>query len=137
MVGPSEEAVSPVTRVLVTGSAGFIGFHLSRLLLAEGFVVQGFDGMTDYYDVALKRRRHQVLLQHPNFAATEGRLEDRETFDRVADAFAPEVIVHLAAQAGVRYSLEAPLAYLESNVIGTLSVLGCEIFLAAATTQRL
>ena len=112
-----------MTRVLVTGSAGFIGFHLSRLLLDEGFTVQGFDGMTDYYDVALKRRRHAMLLQHPAFAAAEGRLEDRAAFDRVADDFRPEVIVHLAGQAGVRYSLKAPLSYLESNVIGTLSVM--------------
>jgi UDP-glucuronate 4-epimerase len=112
-----------VTRVLVTGSAGFIGYHLSRLLLAEGFTVQGYDGMTDYYDVSLKRRRHAMLLQHPGFAATEGLLEDRAAFDHMADDFAPQVIVHLAGQAGVRYSLEAPLAYLESNVIGTLSVM--------------
>lgn len=112
-----------MTRVLVTGTAGFIGFHLARLLLAEGFTVQGYDGMTDYYDVALKRRRHAMLLQHPGFAAAEGRLEDRAAFDRVADGFRPEVIVHLAAQAGVRHSLEAPLDYLESNVIGTLTVM--------------
>ncbi len=128
-------------RILVTGSAGFIGFHLSRLLLQEGFTVQGFDGMTDYYDVSLKRRRHAMLLQHPAFAATEGLLEDRAAFDRMADAFEPEVIVHLAGQAGVRYSLEAPLSYLESNVIGTLSVLeaakrhGVRHLLAASTSS--
>lgn len=112
-----------MTRVLITGTAGFIGFHLARLLLAEGFAVQGYDGMTAYYDVALKRRRHQMLLQSPDFHAAEGLLEDRASFDRVADAFRPEVIVHLAGQAGVRYSLEAPLSYLEANVIGTLGVL--------------
>ncbi len=112
-----------MTRVLVTGSAGFIGFHLCRLLLAEGLDVRGLDAMTDYYDVGLKRRRHQVLLQYPQFAADETRLEDCQAFDAAADSFAPEVIVHLAAQAGVRHSIEAPRDYLESNVIGTLSVL--------------
>jgi|TARA_R100000501_G_C2630918_1_gene126646 UDP-glucuronate 4-epimerase len=110
-------------KVLVTGSAGFIGFHLSRLLLAEGFEVRGYDGMTDYYDVALKRRRHAMLQQDPNFAAIEGMLEDQAKFDALADAFQPDVIVHLAAQAGVRYSLENPRAYLDSNVIGTFNVM--------------
>jgi|TARA_R100000935_G_scaffold57753_1_gene92474 UDP-glucuronate 4-epimerase len=110
-------------RILITGTAGFIGFHLAKLLLAEGFIIHGFDGMTDYYDVALKQRRHQMLLQSPNFAATEGMLEDQALFDRIADEFAPDVIVHLAAQAGVRYSLENPRAYLDSNVIGTFNVM--------------
>ncbi len=110
-------------KVLITGTAGFIGFHLARLLLAEGFRVHGYDGMTDYYDVTLKQRRHAMLLQTPGFSATEGMLEDQRLFDQVADDFAPEVIIHLAAQAGVRYSLENPRAYLDSNVIGTFNVM--------------
>ena len=110
-------------KVLVTGTAGFIGFHLARLLLAEGFRVQGYDGMTDYYDVRLKQRRHAMLLQHPNFSAMEGMLEDQARFDALADEFRPDVIVHLAAQAGVRYSLENPRAYLDANVIGTFNVM--------------
>ena len=110
-------------RILVTGTAGFIGFHLAKLLLAEGFRVQGYDGMTDYYDVRLKQRRHAMLLQNGNFSATEGMLEDQVRFDQVADDFAPDVIVHLAAQAGVRYSLENPRAYLDANVIGTFNVM--------------
>lgn len=110
-------------RILVTGTAGFIGYHLSELLLAEGVQVHGYDGITDYYDVQLKRRRHQRLMQHPNFAATEGMLEDRERLQSVAAEFRPDVIVHLAAQAGVRYSLENPRAYVDSNVVGTLNVL--------------
>ena len=110
-------------RVFITGTAGFIGFHLARLLLDEGFVVHGFDGMTDYYDVTLKQRRHQMLHQKPGFAATEAMLEDQATLDAAVDAFAPDVIVHLAAQAGVRYSLENPRAYLDANVIGTFNVM--------------
>lgn len=111
------------TRVLITGTAGFIGYHLARLLLAEGFTVHGYDGMTDYYDVRLKQRRHAMLLQHPRFAATEAMLEDEVRFNAVADTFQPDVIVHLAAQAGVRYSLENPRAYLDSNVIGSFTVM--------------
>jgi len=110
-------------RFLITGTAGFIGFHLANLLLEQGFEVRGYDGMTDYYDVNLKRRRHAMLLQQPNFAATEGMLEDQALFDQVTDDFQPDVIVHLAAQAGVRYSLENPRAYIDSNVVGTMNVM--------------
>jgi UDP-glucuronate 4-epimerase len=110
-------------RVLITGTAGFIGYHLARLLLSEGFTVHGYDGMTDYYDVTLKRRRHAMLHQMPGFAATEAMLEDQALFDTVADDFRPDVIIHLAAQAGVRYSLENPRAYLDANVIGTFNVM--------------
>ena len=110
-------------KILITGTAGFIGFHLAKFLLEEGFVVHGFDGMTSYYDVALKQRRHQMLWKITNFSATEGMLEDQALFDRVANDFAPDVIIHLAAQAGVRYSLENPRAYIDSNVIGTFNVM--------------
>ena len=109
--------------VFITGTAGFIGFHLAKLLLAEGFRVHGYDGMTDYYDVRLKQRRHAMLLQHPGFSATEAMLEDQSRLDAVIDDFAPEVIVHLAAQAGVRYSLENPRAYLDANIIGSFNVM--------------
>ncbi len=112
-----------MTRILITGTAGFIGYHLAKLLLDEGYRVHGYDGMTDYYDVALKQRRHAMLLQNPNFSATEGMLEDLETFDAMADEFKPEIIVHLAAQAGVRYSLEAPRAYIDANIVGTFNVM--------------
>tara|TARA_R110002110_G_C13385535_1_gene711485 strand:+ start:301 stop:1311 length:1011 start_codon:yes stop_codon:yes gene_type:complete len=112
-----------VRKVFITGTAGFIGFHLAQLLLVEGFRVHGFDGMTDYYDVTLKQRRHQVLLQNPHFSMTEGMLEDNALITQVIDDFAPDVIVHLAAQAGVRYSLENPRAYLDSNIVGTFNVM--------------
>jgi UDP-glucuronate 4-epimerase len=112
-----------VKRILITGTAGFIGYHLARLLLDEGMVVLGYDGMSDYYDVALKRRRHQMLLQNQRFTAVEGLLEDQALFDRVADGFCPDVIVHLAGQAGVRYSIENPRAYLDANVVGAFNVM--------------
>jgi UDP-glucuronate 4-epimerase len=112
-------------KVLVTGSAGFIGFHLSKLLLAEGFAVVGYDGMTDYYDVRLKERRHQMLLQNQHFSAKVGLLEDFKTLHALASAERPDVIVHLAAQAGVRYSLENPRAYIDANLIGTFNVMEC------------
>ncbi|UWQ23098.1 NAD-dependent epimerase/dehydratase family protein [Jannaschia sp. W003] len=110
-------------RVLVTGTAGFIGFHLSRLLLAEGHQVHGIDGMTDYYDVSLKRRRHAMLHQSERFSASEIMLEDDAAVAEAAAAFEPEAIVHLAAQAGVRYSLENPRAYIDANIVGTFNVM--------------
>lgn len=112
-------------KVLITGSAGFIGFHLARELMAEGFRVHGFDGMTDYYDVGIKQRRHAMLGEHNAFSATEAMLEDVDALKQVCAEFEPDVIVHLAAQAGVRYSLENPRAYLESNVVGTFNVMEC------------
>ncbi|MEO9822575.1 MAG: NAD-dependent epimerase/dehydratase family protein [Paracoccaceae bacterium] len=110
-------------RVFITGSAGFIGFHLSQLLLKEGYQIHGYDGMTDYYDVRLKQRRHQILLQSPNFAATEAMLQDDDTLQQTVDRFAPDVIIHLAGQAGVRYSLENPRAYIDGNVTGSFNVM--------------
>lgn len=112
-------------KVLVTGSAGFIGFHLSELLLKEGVVVVGYDGMTDYYDVRIKERRHQMLLQHEHFSANVGMLEDFDKLHALAMAERPDVIVHLAAQAGVRYSLENPRAYVDANIVGTFNVMEC------------
>ncbi|MEO1730900.1 MAG: NAD-dependent epimerase/dehydratase family protein [Pseudomonadota bacterium] len=112
-------------KVLITGTAGFIGFHLAQLLLAERFQVVGYDGMTDYYDVRLKQRRHQMLRQNEHFRAVEGMLEDIDTLHAFAMEEQPDVIVHLAAQAGVRYSLENPRAYIDANVIGTFNVMEC------------
>ncbi|WP_209425592.1 SDR family NAD(P)-dependent oxidoreductase [Pararhodobacter sp. SW119] len=110
-------------RAFITGTAGFIGFHLAELLLQEGWAVHGFDGMTDYYDVTLKRKRHARLRQHDRFTATEAMLEDDAALRQAMRDFAPDVVVHLAAQAGVRYSLENPRAYIDANVVGTFNVM--------------
>jgi len=111
--------------VLITGSAGFIGYHLAQLLLDQGFKVVGFDGLTDYYDVRLKERRHQMLLQNPNFTCRTAMLEDFDALHGLAMETRPDVIVHLAAQAGVRYSLENPRAYIDANLVGAFNVMEC------------
>lgn len=112
-------------KILITGSAGFIGYHLAQLLLDQGFAVAGYDGMTDYYDVQLKQRRHQMLRQNQCFSAHEGMLEDMGSLRDFAMAQRPDVIVHLAAQAGVRYSLENPRAYVDANLVGAFNVMEC------------
>ena len=108
---------------LVTGAAGFIGFHLARLLLGKGHAVIGIDSFTPYYDVALKRRRAALLTELPNFRLHDFPLEDRAALERTVSEAAPEILIHLAAQAGVRYSLEHPQTYIDANLIGTFNVL--------------
>ncbi|HWA60401.1 MAG TPA: SDR family NAD(P)-dependent oxidoreductase [Caulobacteraceae bacterium] len=110
-------------RVLVTGAAGFIGFHVARRLIADGHEVTGVDGMTPYYDVSLKEARHALLKRHNAYAGHQLMLEDAEGLMDIAAAAKPEVIIHLAAQAGVRYSLEAPRSYVDANVVGTFNVM--------------
>ena len=83
----------------------------------------GFDGMTDYYDVSLKERRHQVLMENPKFTAVQGMLEDFDALEKVFNQHKPEVIVHLAAQAGVRYSIDNPRSYVDSNLIGSFNIM--------------
>jgi UDP-glucuronate 4-epimerase len=110
-------------KVLITGTAGFIGFHLARRLLDDGHFVAGFDGMTPYYDVALKKARHALLKRSNGFSEHIGQLEDMAALQRAVDAAEPDVIVHLAAQAGVRYSIEHPRTYTDSNLVGSFNVL--------------
>ena len=110
-------------KVFITGTAGFIGFHLAKLLLKEGFKVHGYDSINDYYDVNLKHARQNILLKDKNFSTTKGLLEDHDKLTEVVNKFQPDIIIHLAAQAGVRYSLENPRAYINSNIIGTFNVM--------------
>lgn len=110
-------------RYLITGTAGFIGFHLAKRLIDEGHFVVGVDGMTPYYDVTLKKRRHAILERSNGFRAVTAMLEDRAALDHAAELAEPEVIIHLAAQAGVRYSLENPKAYVDSNLVGSWNML--------------
>ncbi|WP_333838345.1 NAD-dependent epimerase/dehydratase family protein [Novosphingobium sp.] len=108
---------------LVTGSAGFIGSFVCARLLKDGFRVIGLDAMTDYYDVALKERRHAGLLQSEQFRAVIDKVETPGLLMDLFENERPDVVIHLAAQAGVRYSIENPRSYLESNVVGTFELL--------------
>lgn len=110
-------------RILVTGAAGFIGFHLSRRLLSEGHEILGVDNLNDYYSVQLKRDRLAQLQNQPGFSCAEINLENAEAFDQCVRDFEPETVINLAAQAGVRYSLENPRAYISANIDGFMNVL--------------
>jgi UDP-glucuronate 4-epimerase len=110
-------------RFLITGTAGFIGFHLAKRLLADGHSVVGYDSMNDYYDRRLKEARHAILSGHDAFQAVVAPLEDIGALSGAADLAPADFIVHLAAQAGVRYSLENPRAYVDSNLIGSFNLL--------------
>lgn len=110
-------------KVLITGTAGFIGFHVAKSLIDDGFTVQGYDGLTDYYDLKLKNNRLNILLKNSNFTFTKGMLEDYEKLENLSIEFQPDIIIHLAAQAGVRHSLNDPRSYINSNIIGTFNLL--------------
>jgi UDP-glucuronate 4-epimerase len=113
-------------KVLVTGSAGFIGSHVAQALLALGNEVVGFDNLNDYYDVALKRARLERLVHQRGYTHVEADLADRIAVEQVFAAHRPERVVHLAAQAGVRYAAENPHVYVQSNLVGFLHILeGC------------
>jgi UDP-glucuronate 4-epimerase len=128
-------------RVLVTGAAGFIGFHVSQRLLAAGRAVVGLDIVNDYYDPRLKEARLRILAEHPNFTFLKLDLADRAAMQALFAQYGFEVVVHLAAQAGVRYSLENPHAYVDANLEGFVNVLegcrhnGCKNLLFASSSS--
>jgi UDP-glucuronate 4-epimerase len=110
-------------KIFITGSSGFIGFHLSKKLLDKGHSVHGFDSMNNYYDVRLKKNRYQILKKHKKFSFTKNMLENKKILGNSILNFKPEIIIHLAAQAGVRYSIEKPRVYLDSNITGTYNII--------------
>ena len=110
-------------KIFITGSSGFIGFHLSKKLLDKGHSVHGFDSMNNYYDVRLKKNRYQILKKHKKFSFTKNMLENKKILSNSILNFKPEIIIHLAAQAGVRYSIEKPRVYLDSNITGTYNII--------------
>ncbi|WP_220801286.1 NAD-dependent epimerase/dehydratase family protein [Roseobacter sp. OBYS 0001] len=107
----------------ITGSAGFIGYSTARAFLKEGWRVIGLDALTDYYDVTLKMRRHKMLEEMSDFVAVTGRLETPGLLRTLFEDHRPQLVIHLAAQAGVRYSIDNPASYVQSNLIGTAELL--------------
>ena len=107
----------------VSGAAGFIGFHIVARLLDEGWRVIGLDSLNAYYDPSLKERRRSILIERPGFSFVHGKLEDAGLLMRLFEEYRPNIVIHLAAQAGVRYSIENPRAYVEANLLGTFELL--------------
>ncbi|RBP42243.1 NAD-dependent epimerase [Garciella nitratireducens] len=110
-------------KILITGVAGFIGFHLSNLLLDIGYQVIGIDNLNDYYDPKLKQARLEILEQNNNFTFYKVDLKDKVEVDKIFETYKPEYVINLAAQAGVRYSIKNPYAYVDSNLIGFMNIL--------------
>ena len=111
------------TNILVTGSAGFIGFHVSKSLLDLGYSVVGVDALTDYYDINLKISRLNILKRYSNFYEVKSNILDEDLYEKSLSKFELGTIIHLAAQAGVRYSIDHPETYVNSNIIGTFKIL--------------
>ena len=114
---------------LVTGASGFIGFHISIKLLKMGWRVIGLDSMSDYYDVSLKESREKQLFKYNSYRSIHSKLETPKILENLFKEEKPKIIIHLAAQAGVRYSIENPRSYLNSNIFGTFELLeACKLF---------
>lgn len=111
------------TKILITGAAGFIGFHLSNLLLNKSFYVIGIDNLNDYYDPNLKRDRLEILKQKKNFIFYKVDLNNKKEINKIFEIHRPEYVINLAAQAGVRYSIKNPYAYIDSNILGFMNIL--------------
>jgi UDP-glucuronate 4-epimerase len=109
--------------ILITGAAGFVGMHLSKKLLEEGYTVIGFDNLNDYYEVDLKIERLRILNEYRSFSFYKGDLAEQDTVEQIFEKAQAEMVINLAAQAGVRYSLENPHAYVESNLTGFVNIL--------------
>ena len=110
-------------KIFLTGSSGFIGFHLSKYLLEKGHTICGFDSMNSYYDINLKKSRLKILNKYKKFFFIKGRIENKKKISTSITKFKPKIIIHLAAQAGVRYSIKNPRVYLESNITGTYNII--------------
>ena len=110
-------------KILVTGSSGFIGFHLSKLLLEKGHKVHGVDNMNKYYDVKLKKTRLKILKKNKNFSFAKINIENEKKLKKTFKKFKPKITIHLAAQAGVRYSIDKPRVYLDSNITGSFNII--------------
>jgi UDP-glucuronate 4-epimerase len=111
------------TKIYITGVAGFIGFHTAKKFLDKGNKIHGLDSINDYYDVSLKMSRLEILKKYKNFSFTKGLLENQKILNKSVTSFKPTIIIHLAAQAGVRYSIDNPDVYLNSNILGTFNVI--------------
>ncbi len=111
------------SKIFITGSSGFIGFHVAKKFLNKGVKVHGFDSMNNYYDVRLKKARLNILKKYKNFSFTRGNLENEKKLSKSILRFKPNIIIHLAAQAGVRHSIKNPEIYLNSNILGTFNIL--------------
>lgn len=112
-----------ITKILITGTAGFIGFHLSKKLLDQSYQIIGIDNLNDYYDPSLKQSRLEILGKYNNFNFHKVDLKDKVAVDNIFETYQPTHVINLAAQAGVRYSIENPYAYVDSNLTGFMNIL--------------